>query len=83
MTGDLADPYTRPNRVDPPGGSPAHRRKFMSFSTLRSRALLLVFVSLVVLGWTATGASTQGKLTGKVLPVISSSDVIGYTAPCG
>ncbi len=55
----------------------------MSVSTLRSRALLLVFVSLVVLGWTASGARTQGKLTGKVLPVISTSDVIGYIAPCG
>lgn len=54
----------------------------MSVSTLRSRVLLLVLVSLVVLG-TATGGRTQGKLTGKVLPVISTSDVIGYTAPCG
>ena len=55
----------------------------MSVSSLRSRALLLVFVSLVLLGWTATAGRTQGKLTGKVLPIISSSDVIGYTAPCG
>ena len=55
----------------------------MSVSTLRSRALLLVFVSLVVLGWTASGAGTQGKLTGKTLPIISTSDVIGYVAPCG
>jgi len=55
----------------------------MSASTLRFRALLLVFVSVAVLGWTATGARTQGKLTGKVLPIVSTSDVVGYVAPCG
>jgi len=55
----------------------------MSVSTMRSRAFLLVFVSLVALGWSATGARTEGKLTGKTLPIISTTDVIGYVAPCG
>jgi hypothetical protein len=55
----------------------------MSVSTMRFRALLLVFVALAVLGWTASGALTQGQLKGKVLPIVSTSDVIGYTAPCG
>lgn len=55
----------------------------MSVPTTRLRALLLVFVALAVLGWTATGAFTQGQLKGKILPVVSTSDVIGYTAPCG
>jgi hypothetical protein len=49
----------------------------------RSRALLFVFMTLAVLAWTAGGASTQGQLKGKILPIVSSSDVIGYIAPCG
>lgn len=55
----------------------------MSLSSFRARALLLVFTALTVLGWTASGAFTQGQLKGKILPVVSTSDVIGYTAPCG
>jgi hypothetical protein len=45
--------------------------------------LLATLVSAVVLGWTASGGLTQGALKGKVLPVVSTSDVIGYVAPCG
>jgi hypothetical protein len=52
-------------------------------STPRFRAPLLVILTLAVLTWTAGGAFTQGQLKGKVLPVVSSSDVIGYIAPCG
>lgn len=55
----------------------------MSVSSLRARALLLAIVALAVLGWTAGGASTQGQLKGKILPVVSTADIIGYTAPCG
>ncbi len=55
----------------------------MPVSTMRSRVLLLALVALTVLGWTASGALTQGQLKGKILPVVSTSDVIGYTAPCG
>lgn len=55
----------------------------MSRSTLRFRALLLVCMTLAVLAWTANGAFTQGQLKGKILPIVSSSDVVGYIAPCG
>lgn len=55
----------------------------MSRSVPRSRALLFVVLALAVLAWTAGGAATQGQLKGKVLPIVSSSDVIGYIAPCG
>jgi len=55
----------------------------MSIPTPRARALLLVVVALTVLGWTAGGGSTQGRLKGSTLPIISTSDVIGYVAPCG
>ena len=55
----------------------------MSKSTLRTRALLFLSMTLVVLAWTAGGASTQGQLKGNVLPIVSSADVIGYIAPCG
>ena len=52
-------------------------------STSRLGAPLLVVLTLALLMWTAGGAQTQGQLKGKVLPVVSSSDVIGYIAPCG
>ena len=55
----------------------------MSSSMPRSRALLFVSMALALLAWTASGAFTQGQLKGKVLPIVSSSDVIGYIAPCG
>jgi hypothetical protein len=55
----------------------------MSFSTLRARFLLLALAVVVALGWSATIGRTQGSLKGKVLPVVSTSDVIGYVAPCG
>jgi len=55
----------------------------MLVSTMRFRAFLLVAVALAVSGLTASGALTQGQLKGKILPVVSTSDVIGYTAPCG
>jgi len=54
----------------------------MSNPTPRVRALLPVVVALVVLG-TASGALTQGRLKGTTLPIVSTSDVIGYVAPCG
>jgi hypothetical protein len=55
----------------------------MSIRTLRARALLLVIMALAALGWTAGGAFTQGRLKGETLPIVSTSDVIGYVAPCG
>ena len=55
----------------------------MSNPTPRVRALLLVVVALAVLGWSAGGAFTQGRLKGSTLPIVSTSDVIGYVAPCG
>ena len=52
-------------------------------SSTRFRAPLLVIMTLAALVWTSSGEFTQGQLKGNVLPVVSSSDVIGYIAPCG
>jgi hypothetical protein len=43
--------------------------------------LLGVAFTLTVLGTTLS--QSQGALKGKVLPVVSTSDVIGYITPCG
>lgn len=45
--------------------------------------MLSALVAAVLLAWTASGALTQGSLKGKTLPVVSTSDVIGYISPCG
>jgi hypothetical protein len=45
--------------------------------------VLAAIVAVTLLGWTASGGFSQGSLKGKVLPVVSTSDVIGYVAPCG
>jgi hypothetical protein len=40
----------------------------------------------MALGLTTVGVSlgqSQGGLKGKTLPVVSTSDVIGYITPCG
>jgi hypothetical protein len=50
---------------------------------LRARFLLVALISVTVLGWTARGALTAGALKGNILPVVSTSDVIGYVSPCG
>ncbi len=51
--------------------------------SLRFRDFLVLGFSFVL---TAVGASlvqSQGALKGKILPVLSTSDVIGYITPCG
>jgi hypothetical protein len=45
--------------------------------------VLFALVSMTLLGWTVSGGLTQGSLKGKVLPIVSTSDVIGYVSPCG
>jgi len=50
---------------------------------LRVSELLVVAVSLALTTALASFVQSQGALKSKVLPVISSSDVIGYTTPCG
>jgi hypothetical protein len=50
---------------------------------LRVRDLVLLGVSLVLTAGITTLGQTQGALKGKVLPVVSTSDVIGYITPCG
>jgi len=50
---------------------------------MRTRDLVLLGVAL---GLTSLGASlvqSDSALKGKVLPVVSTSDVIGYITPCG
>jgi len=50
---------------------------------LRVRDLVLLGVSLVLTAFVTTLSQSQGALKGKVLPVVSTSDVIGYITPCG
>jgi hypothetical protein len=54
-----------------------------ALKTLRMRDLVLLGMAL---GLTTVGVSlvqSQGGLKGKTLPVVSTSDVIGYITPCG
>ena len=44
---------------------------------------MLLGVSLVLTAFVTTLSQSQGVLKGKVLPVVSTSDVIGYITPCG
>jgi hypothetical protein len=50
---------------------------------MRTRDLLVLGASLVLTIAGATLVESQGALKGKVLPVLSTSDVIGYITPCG
>jgi hypothetical protein len=54
-----------------------------ALKTLRVRDLVLLGVALVLTVLGSTLSQSQGALKSKVLPVVSTSDVIGYTAPCG
>jgi hypothetical protein len=56
--------------------------------TWTARVALVALVALAVLGWGAGVGRTQGKvgnrsISGPTIPIVSTSDVIGYTAPCG
>lgn len=68
--------------MGPPEGLFPSRRCIIPNSR-KSRVLLGMLLAVAVLGWTSTLVGSQGGLKGKVLPVVSSSDVIGYVAPCG
>jgi len=61
--------------------SPISGGKNLNTARVRDLGLLCAALALTALG--ATLSQSQGALKGKVLPVVSSSDVIGYTAPCG
>jgi len=64
-------------------GRQARCGEVRALNSLRMRDLMVMGVSLVL---TVAGASlvqSQGALKGKVLPVLSTSDVIGYITPCG
>ena len=50
---------------------------------MRTRDLVLLGVALGLTSLGATLVQSEGSLKGKVLPVVSSSDVIGYITPCG
>jgi hypothetical protein len=55
----------------------------MTLKTLRVRDLVLLGVALVLTTFGTQLSQSQGALKGKVLPVVSTSDVIGYITPCG
>ena len=54
-----------------------------TLKTMRTRDLVLLGVALGLTTLGSTLVSSQGALKGKVLPVVSTSDVIGYITPCG
>jgi hypothetical protein len=54
--------------------------KFMRFRF--GTMMAVAGISSVIALW-AHQAQTQEKSGGKILPVLSTTDVIGYTSPCG
>lgn len=50
---------------------------------MRMRDLSILAASLALTFAGASLVESQGALKGKVLPVLSTSDVIGYITPCG
>ena len=54
-----------------------------TLKTMRTRDLVLLGVALGLTTLGSTLVQSQGSLKGKVLPVVSTSDVIGYITPCG
>ena len=50
---------------------------------MRTRDLVLLGVALGLTTLGSTLVQSQGALKGKTLPVVSTSDVIGYITPCG
>ena len=50
---------------------------------MRTRDFVLLGVALGLTSLGVTLVQSQGSLKGKTLPVVSTSDVIGYIAPCG
>ena len=82
MTGRGRPPYTR-DRFHSPQGRPRPVPGGRTLKTLRVRDLVLLGVALVLTASITTLGQSQGALKGKVLPVVSTSDVIGYITPCG
>jgi hypothetical protein len=54
-----------------------------ALKTPRVRDLVLLGMALVLTAFSTTLSQSQGALKGKMLPVVSTSDVIGYITPCG
>ena len=50
---------------------------------MRMRDIMVLGASFVLTVAAASLVESQGALKGKVLPVLSTSDVIGYITPCG
>ena len=55
----------------------------MTLKNFRSRDLVLLGMALTLTTVFASLGQSQGALKGKTLPVVSTSDVIGYITPCG
>jgi hypothetical protein len=58
-------------------------RRRRTLKTMRTRDLVLLGVALGLTSLGVTIVQSQGSLKGKTLPVVSTSDVIGYITPCG
>ena len=70
-------------RLPTPCGPTGLFEEVKALKNLRISDLLVVAVSLALTTTLVSLVESQGALKSKVLPVLSSSDVIGYTTPCG
>ena len=82
LTGPGAAPYTW-TTFRSPRASRTPSLEDRTLKTMRTRDLVLLGVALGLTTLGSTLVQSQGALKGKVLPVVSTSDVIGYITPCG
>lgn len=82
MTRPGEAPYNQA-RLRSPRGRSRLSQEVKALKTLRNRDLVLLGVALVLTGFGTTLSQSQGALKGKILPIVSSSDVIGFITPCG
>lgn len=82
LTRAPGDPYTWV-RFRSPRSQLRLSQEVTALKTLRVRDLILLGGAFVLTAVGTTLSQSQGALNGKVLPVVSSSDVIGYITPCG
>ena len=82
MTASDRAPYTQ-GRFRPANTLQASLSGGRTLKTLRTRDLALLGMAVVLTTFGTTLGQSQGALKGKVLPVVSTSDVIGYITPCG
>ncbi len=82
MTRPVGGPYTL-DRFRSPQGRSRPSQEVKALKTLRVGDLVLLGSAFALTAFGTTLSQSQGALKGKMLPVVSTSDVIGYITPCG